>query len=237
MTLFIENFQSPNVEARKNGKIPRFLILHCTERDAGWTHDRFMNGDEAQENGRVSAHYLVLENGHVHQYVHENMRAWHAGVSYWGGETDLNSSSIGIELVNPGVAGGYPPYTPAQITATIALCRDILHRHPLIVPLNVLGHSDIAPGRKSDPGPAFPWAQLAQHGIGVMPDDGTDYLMENDVGRTLSAIGYNPDVPVDVAMQAFCEHYAPEGLGDAGFAAAHFKLWQMAAIKKRSTIS
>jgi N-acetylmuramoyl-L-alanine amidase len=108
---------------------------------------------------------MVHENGDIIQYVDEAMRAFHAGKSPWQGETDMNSVSIGIELVNLGDVAGYPPFSPAQITATMALCRDIMRRHPAITPQNVLGHQDIAPERKLDPGPAFPWAQFEAAGI------------------------------------------------------------------------
>lgn len=210
MTLYIEQFNSPNSEPRRDGKIPRFLILHYTEKDADWTHDRFMSGEAAQEGGRVSAHYVVLENGHVRQYVHEHARAWHAGVSYWAGETDLNSASIGIEIVNGGAAAGYPPYPPAQIAAVIALCRDILHRHPDILPAHVLAHSDIAPGRKFDPGPAFPWGQLGAAGIGIYPHPQAESLKAMsaaDFDRALIVWGYSPDVTPEIRAQAFGLRY------------------------------
>lgn len=232
MTLYIEQYQSPHFEGRKNGAIPRFLILHYSGCPEKWMHDCFMGTSfDERAASRVSAHYLVLENGHINQYVHENMRAWHAGKSYWDGESDLNSTSIGVEMVNMGADDGYPPFTEAQITAAIKLCQDILHRHPAITPFNVLGHSDIAPDRKLDPGPSMPWARFADAGVGIMPPNITEYLAKNDIDRALTAIGYDPNLDLETRMRAFCVHYAPEGLGTDGFAAAHAKLAQLAAMK------
>jgi N-acetylmuramoyl-L-alanine amidase len=113
----------------------------------------------------VSSHYLVCEDGAILQLVPEARRAWHAGQSFWAGERDMNSASIGIEIANGGPDFGSPPFPPAQIAATIALCRDICHRHK-IPAYRVLAHSDIAPSRKADPGETFPWGELAQAGIG-----------------------------------------------------------------------
>ena len=104
----------------------------------------------------VSAHYVVMEDGHIVQCVPESRRAWHAGVSSWAGETDINSCSIGIEIANPGHNFGYPDFPPRQIAAVIALCRGIFTRHR-IPNDRVLAHSDVAPSRKQDPGEKFPW--------------------------------------------------------------------------------
>lgn len=228
MTLFIEQEQSPNHEPRKNGKTPRHLILHYTGCDAETARARFMDGTPDQMGGRLSTHYMVHENGHVTQFVHENQRAWHAGVSYWQGETDINSTSIGIEIVNLGEYAEYPAFAPAQITAVIELCRDILRRHPDITPFNVLGHSDIAPGRKLDPGPNFPWARLAAAGVGVMPEGIDFYSPDDDPRPLLTAIGYNPDVPLGLCLNAFCAHYAPESLNDKTPVAMYAKLATLA---------
>ena len=113
----------------------------------------------------VSAHYFVWENGKILQLVPESRRAWHAGKSAWAGQTDLNSASIGVEIVNPGHEAGCPPFPPEQIDAVIRLSRDICNRHR-IPPQRVLAHSDIAPGRKRDPGEWFPWDVLHRAGIG-----------------------------------------------------------------------
>jgi N-acetylmuramoyl-L-alanine amidase len=115
---------------------------------------------------KVSAHYLVYEDGRIDQLVPEARRAWHAGVGSWKGETDINTRAIGIEIVNPGHEFGYRDFPDAQIETVIALCRDILKRHD-IPPARVLAHSDVAPGRKQDPGERFPWGRLAASGIGL----------------------------------------------------------------------
>jgi N-acetylmuramoyl-L-alanine amidase len=113
----------------------------------------------------VSAHYIVLEDGRIVQCVPEAKRAWHAGVSHWAGEDDINSCSIGIEIINRGHDWGYPDYPRRQIAAVIALCRGIMLRRK--VPSHrVLGHSDVAPSRKKDPGEKFPWHSLANSGVG-----------------------------------------------------------------------
>lgn len=121
---------------------------------------------------KVSAHYVIEEDGQIFQLVDEHNRAWHAGVSEWQGERNINSASIGIEIINgghnfPNKDGSLPPFPDAQINALIPLCKDIMSRYG---PLTVLGHSDIAPDRKIDPGEDFPWSGLAAAGIGFWPD-------------------------------------------------------------------
>lgn len=112
----------------------------------------------------VSSHYFLFEDGRIVRLVEESERAWHAGLSSWRGETDINSRSIGIEVAHPGEGSGLP-YSAPQVDATIALCRDILSRHA-IPPERILGHADIAPLRKEDPGRQFPWAKLHEAGVG-----------------------------------------------------------------------
>jgi N-acetylmuramoyl-L-alanine amidase len=151
---------SPNHGERK-GRIPDALMLHYTGTPR--THDALERlCDPATE---LSAHYLVTEDGSVIQLVAEARRAWHAGRGYWAGERDMNSASIGVEIANPGHDGGTPPYPSEQIAAVVELCGDICARWN-ISPCRVLGHSDFAPDRKADPGEHFPWATLAQAGIG-----------------------------------------------------------------------
>lgn len=115
----------------------------------------------------VSAHYMIDEQGIVTQLVDEGKRAWHAGKSYWRGVTDINSASVGIELVNPGHEWGYVPYPDAQMEALIPLLADIADRHD-VPRANVVGHSDIAPSRKQDPGELFDWEMLSEYGL-VLP--------------------------------------------------------------------
>lgn len=151
---------SPNHDARST--LIDILLLHYTGMRSGEAAcERLCDAD-----AKVSSHYLVYEDGRIDQLVPEAHRAWHAGVSSWKGETDINSRSIGIEIVNPGHEFGYRDFPEAQIEAVIALCRDILKRQN-IPPDHVLAHSDIAPGRKQDPGERFPWARLAAAGIGL----------------------------------------------------------------------
>jgi N-acetylmuramoyl-L-alanine amidase len=113
---------------------------------------------------KVSAHYMVEEDGRVFQLVDEAKRAWHAGVSFWDGRDNINKYSIGIELVNPGHEWGYRPFPEAQIAALLELLEGISKRHPIKVEY-VLGHSDVAPSRKQDPGELFPWDRLVDAGF------------------------------------------------------------------------
>ena len=155
---------SPNHDARPAGKPIDILLLHYTGmRDAEAALRRLT--DPA---AKVSSHYLIDEDGATYRLVDEGRRAWHAGVSYWGGERDINGVSIGIELVNPGHEFGYRPFPQPQMEALVELGRAILARHP-IPPARVLGHSDVAPTRKTDPGELFDWRALAEAGIGLWP--------------------------------------------------------------------
>lgn len=144
-----------------------FLVLHFTNED-------FPRSLKILTQGRVSSHYLVAESPPtIYRLVDESRRAWHAGLSSWKGNTQLNASSIGIEIVNMGLQGpvelgSFADYPPEQIDAVIELCKDIVKRHG-IPPERVVGHSDIAPQRKVDPGPKFPWQRLAQAGLIVWP--------------------------------------------------------------------
>lgn len=152
---------SPNIEPRKAGYAPSILILHYT----GLPSVERALDVLSRPDCKVSCHYVVDEDGRIIQMVAEEARAWHAGVSYWAGETDINSASIGIEIQNPGHSLGYREFPAIQMRAVAALCRDISCRHG-IVPERVLAHSDIAPGRKIDPGEKFDWAWLAGEGVG-----------------------------------------------------------------------
>ncbi len=163
MVLTIVPRPSPNQDAR--AAAIDMLVLHYTDmRSAEEALDRLT--DPA---AKVSAHYTIDEDGTVYAHVPESARAWHAGASSWKGAGDLNSRSIGIELVNPGHQWGYRPFPEAQIGALVALAREIVARHG-IPRERVLGHSDIAPTRKQDPGELFPWARLAEAGLGLWPD-------------------------------------------------------------------
>jgi N-acetylmuramoyl-L-alanine amidase len=160
---------------------------------------------------KVSAHYTVGTDGRVFFHVPEERRAWHAGVSYWAGERNVNGRSIGIELVNPGHEFGYVPFAQAQIAALIDLAKGILARHP-IPPARVLGHSDVAPGRKTDPGELFPWQQLAEFGIGRWPTANHRELREApESGLARYGYGLPPhtDVSLDAVIAAFQRHFRP----------------------------
>jgi N-acetylmuramoyl-L-alanine amidase len=158
---------------------------------------------------QVSAHYLIDEDGTVLHLVDEAMRAWHAGVSFWRGQTGLNARSIGIELVNPGHDWGYRPFPEPQMAATIGLARGLLARHPIAAG-NVVGHSDIAPRRKADPGELFDWRRLAAKGIGLWPDP-ADQLLPMDqatVADLLARIGYET-VDLRASLKALQRHFRP----------------------------
>jgi len=142
--------------------VPDLLILHYTGMASAQAACRWL----CTETSGVSCHYLVDEAGAVTQMVDEDQRAWHAGVSSWEGDSDVNSRSIGIEIHNPGPEGGYPDFPQAQMAAVEALARDIVERHH-IAPRHVLAHSDVAPGRKIDPGEKFDWKGLAAAGVGL----------------------------------------------------------------------
>ncbi|MGV2980052.1 N-acetylmuramoyl-L-alanine amidase [Camelimonas sp. ID_303_24] len=223
-------FPSPNHGERAGGQAPRLLVLHYTGMpDAGEALQRLCNPV-----AEVSAHYFVFENGHVVQMVPEARRAWHAGASFWNGETDVNSASIGVEIANAGHPGGLPPYPDAQIAAVTRLAQDIIQRWS-IRPENVLAHSDVAPLRKDDPGELFPWERLAQAGVGhwvrPAPISGGRFLSLGESGPPVEALqamlalyGYGVDMSGDydagteAAVRAFQRHFRPElvdGVADA----------------------
>lgn len=157
---------SPNYDARPDGVEVDMLVLHYTGMPSGEEALVRMCDPEA----KVSAHYMVEEDGRVFQLVDEAERAWHAGVSCWQGQEGVNACSIGIEIVNPGHEFGYRPFPKAQMEAVIALCKDICSRHK-VPPQRVVAHSDVAPERKEDPGELFDWKRLAEAGVGLWPGD------------------------------------------------------------------
>lgn len=221
---------SPNFSERRDGRAPDMLILHYTGMPTADGALDWLTRSESE----VSSHYFVFEDGRIVQLVPESARAWHAGKSFWRGETDINSASIGIEIANPGHPGGLPPFPPRQIAAVIELCRDILDRNQ-IAPERVLAHSDVAPVRKIDPGESFPWATLAASGIGhwvdPSPVSGGRFFQQGDSGPPVEALqamlalfGY--DVPVSSefcartkgVVEAFQRHYRQQrvdGIADA----------------------
>jgi len=155
---------------------------------------------------KVSAHYMIDEDGTTYSLVPEERRAWHAGVSSWRGFSDVNSRSIGIELVNPGHEFGYRPFPKAQMDALIPLARNILSLHP-IPARNVVAHSDVAPARKDDPGELFDWRELAAEGIGLWPEAGTDE------SPAIGLADYGYDVSdMESTIIAFQRHFRPASL-------------------------
>jgi N-acetylmuramoyl-L-alanine amidase len=187
-----------NVEPRRGAGVATLLILHYTgmlsaAKAVDWL---------AREESRVSCHYVVDEAGGITQLVPEKLRAWHAGVSWWHGDNDINSASIGIEIQNPGHELGYHDFPGAQVEAVIALSRDICRRNG-ILPERVLAHSDIAPFRKIDPGEKFPWGQLSTAGVGhwVPPAP----IRHDDVPLGLGAIA-----PQVTEMQELLARYGYE---------------------------
>jgi N-acetylmuramoyl-L-alanine amidase len=221
---------SPNHGERRDGRAADMIVLHYTGMPTAEAALHWLTVPESQ----VSSHYLVFEDGRILQLVPESLRAWHAGNSFWKGETDNNSRSIGIEIANAGHPGGLPDFPGAQIEAVITLCRDIIARHG-IAPEMVLGHSDIAPVRKVDPGEKFPWGRLAAAGIGhyvePTPIAGGRFFQRGDGGPPVEALQamlalYGYDVPVSGefcdrtagVVEAFQRHFRRErvdGVADA----------------------
>jgi N-acetylmuramoyl-L-alanine amidase len=207
MNMIIET-PSPNFEER--GLPVTMLVLHYTGmQDAASAITRLTSAE-----AKVSAHYLVAEDGQIVRMVQEDKRAWHAGKSYWRGITDVNSASIGIEIVNPGHEFGYRPFPEPQIDALIPLVAKIVNRYR-ITRGNVVGHSDIAPARKDDPGELFPWNRLAKLRL-ALPRP-TKNLMDpqwSDAGFLLALQRFGYDISDEkAAVVAFQRRFRPEQIG------------------------
>ena len=192
---------SPNFDVRSNGISIDMLVIHYT----GMTSGAAALARLCDSTAKVSAHYLIEEDGRVFQLVDEGNRAWHAGVSCWFGNNNLNDRSIGIELVNPGHEFGYRSFPEAQMQALIGLSRDILARYS-ITARNVVGHSDVAPTRKKDPGELFDWQALAAAGIGLWPVKRNKSDLKPAI--LLTQIGYSVDT-LELALKAFQRRYRP----------------------------
>jgi len=198
---------SPNFDTRPDGLAVTMLVFHYTGMaDADAAVARLCDPQS-----KVSAHYLVHEDGRVVALVDEANRAWHAGEAFWRGITDINGCSVGIEMHNPGHEFGYRDFPGAQIAALGGLAREILARHPIPAG-NVVGHSDVAPRRKQDPGERFPWRRLAQDGVGLWPEaTAAGEPGDGDRGQAaglLSAIGYET-VDVEASLCAFQRRFRP----------------------------
>lgn len=220
---------SPNFGQRRDGLVPDAIVLHYTGMESGEAAERWLCDPASQ----VSSHYLVHEDGRVVQMVREDARAWHAGKGSWNGAADVNSFSIGIEIANGGHGFGYPDFPARQIEAVIELCRDIGGRRG-IRPERVLAHSDVAPGRKIDPGEKFPWRDLAENDVGLYVEpaplaDGTvlDVGVKGESVEKLQSMlayyGYGIeitgvyDAQTEVAVAAFQRHFRPariDGIAD-----------------------
>ncbi len=233
---------SPNFDARLAP--PDMLILHYTGMVDGSSALARLRDPEA----RVSAHYLVEEDGRIYALVPEARRAWHAGRSFWQGQTDINAASIGVEIVNPGHEFGYRPFPDLQIGAVIALLADIRSRWT-IPDARILGHSDVAPRRKTDPGEKFPWRRLAGagHGLWVDPppapgaplaagDEGLGVLA---LQSALARLGYDCartgrfDGELTEIVQAFQRHWRPEAVDGVADGATRARL--MALLRAAAT--
>ncbi|KQV82858.1 N-acetylmuramoyl-L-alanine amidase [Rhizobium sp. Root1220] len=220
---------SPNHGERADGRQPDMILLHYTGMSTPDGALDWLCRDESQ----VSSHYFVHENGDIVQLVPEHRRAWHAGKSTWQNETDINSLSIGIEIANAGHPGGLPDYPEAQIAAVIELCRDCGERWS-IAPERVLGHSDVAPVRKVDPGEKFPWRELHAAGVGhwvkPAPIAGGRFFQRGDKGQPVEALqsmlslyGYATEITGEFSdkmageVEAFQRHFRPariDGIAD-----------------------
>lgn len=226
--------------------MPDMLILHYTGMESC---DAALDWLTCAES-KVSAHYLVDEAGRLTQMVAESQRAWHAGQSRWSGEIDLNSCSIGVEIHNPGHEFGYPEFPDIQMRAVEALCLDILGRHA-IPPDRILAHSDIAPGRKRDPGERFDWARLAHAGVGLWVEP---VPIEDDVGlgpgdeseavavlqRGLQELGYGVEVTstygkgLEQTVEAFQRHFRPARVDGRADISTRETLTRLLAVRRET---
>jgi N-acetylmuramoyl-L-alanine amidase len=223
---------SPNLDERKDGRPPDMILLHYTGMQTGEAALARLTTAAS----KVSSHYVVFEDGRIVQCVQEEKRAWHAGESSWAGETDINSRSIGIEIVNPGHEFGYRNFPLRQTAAVISLCKSIITRRGPIGADRILGHSDVAPARKQDPGEKFPWELLSESGIGhwvraapldlegptIAPGERGEQVSR--LQRTLATYGYGIaetalyDAATSIVVTAFQRHFRPakiDGIADA----------------------
>jgi len=201
---------SPNFNDR-DGVAVDMLVLHYTGMESA-EEALVRMCDPAAE---VSAHYMIDEDGTLTHLVDEQMRAWHAGVAMWRGDSNINSRSIGVELVNPGHEFGYRDFPDAQMQTLVTLCEGILARHD-IPARNVVAHADVAPLRKQDPGERFDWARLAAHGIGLWPspDAVCAPVSIDEAMPCLREIGYDCSDPTAAAV-AFQRHFCPARIDGA----------------------
>lgn len=232
---------SPNFGPRRANCPPSLVILHYTGMESCEAAEAWLCNTASE----VSCHYIVHESGRIVQMVREADRAWHAGRGSWRGETDVNSASIGIEICNPGHAFDYPDFTEPQIEAVIALCHSIAARHR-VRPENFLAHSDIAPGRKIDPGERFPWDRLYRAGVGhwvepeplvedggVGPGEAGPEIEE--IQSMLQLYGYGIEITgayddrTRIVVEAFQRHFRPAGVDGVADISTHRTLQRLLA--------
>jgi len=226
LDLEIIDHPSPNHDARPDGGAVEILLLHYTGMESGAAALARLCDPEA----KVSAHYVVEEDGRIFQLVPETRRAWHAGVAEWQGAGDINARSVGIEIVNPGHEFGYRTFPADQMAAVKLLCLDVLTRHP-IPAAGVLGHSDVAPLRKLDPGELFDWRGLAAAGVGLWPESGSAAVLESAVAKALQRIGYGytgEDLPA--VIRAFQRHFRPNSITGAADSETRRRLAALLAV-------
>ncbi|MBL0942550.1 MAG: N-acetylmuramoyl-L-alanine amidase [Alphaproteobacteria bacterium] len=211
-------YPSPNYAERLPGSSIKYLILHYTACNLEMSLKILTDNNSSNP---VSAHYVIDEAGCIYQLVDEVYQAWHAGVSFWKNREKLNTWSIGIELVNPGHGPNCSPFPSLQMESLLGLSKKITARHQ-IPAYHVLGHSDIAPGRKIDPGEHFDWAWLAQNGIGVypplkvdveaeVPDVMTIQVLLQDIGYRIPLSGILDSYTINV-IKAFQMHFMPDSV-------------------------
>ena len=203
--LDIVDSPSPNFDERDQPV--SMVVLHYTGmQDGAAAIERLRDPDS-----RVSCHYLIDEDGTIHRMVPEEKRAWHAGQSRWRGISGVNGVSIGIELVNPGHEWGYRPFPEPQMRALLPLLAGIVDRYD-VARANVVGHSDVAPARKEDPGELFDWARLARHGLALpRPTQGLMDPLWTDGGFLLALARFGYDVSDGrAAVRAFQRRFRPE---------------------------
>lgn len=196
---------SPNFDHRSDDRRIKYIMVHYT----GMASSKESIERLCDPQSGVSAHYIIDEGGIITQMVDEKLRAWHAGVSKWHGEDDLNSSSIGIELSNLGHDLGYTDFTKRQMKSLEKLLSDLFIRHAL-PPSSLIAHSDVAPTRKQDPGEKFPWKHFADLGFGLWPQG--NKTSDEDLTTLLTKAGYDC-TNEKAAITAFQRHYCVEELG------------------------
>ena len=195
---------SPNFGPRRDGVLPDMVVLHYTAMEsAAAACERLSCPDH-----EVSAHYLISEVGEVFSLVAEDMRAWHAGAGCWGAVTDVNSRSIGIELANTGFA----PFPEPQMVALEKLLADIMQRWA-IPPARIIGHSDMAPGRKIDPGARFDWKRLADAGLSIWPNETPEHIDDSRIVESLRRFGMTAECDVETLLAAFRLRFRPWAFG------------------------